>query len=43
MRRVITKLRDGAFTLALDNGAQIRVAIRVDADSRSGEIDFTGT
>jgi 5-oxoprolinase (ATP-hydrolysing) len=31
------------FTLPLDNGAQIRVAIRVDASSRSATIDFTGT
>ncbi|WHZ12293.1 MAG: 5-oxoprolinase, HyuA-like domain / 5-oxoprolinase, HyuB-like domain [Burkholderiaceae bacterium] len=31
------------FTLPLDNGAQIRVAIRVDAARRSATIDFTGT
>lgn len=43
VRRVITRLKDGAFTLPLDNGAQIHVAIRVDAASRSVEIDFTGT
>ena len=43
VRRVITKLRNGAFTLPLDNGAQISVAIRVDAAARSAEIDFTGT
>jgi 5-oxoprolinase (ATP-hydrolysing) len=43
VRRVITRLKDGAFTLPLDNGAQIQVAIRVDANSRSAEIDFTGT
>ncbi|PKO41450.1 MAG: 5-oxoprolinase [Betaproteobacteria bacterium HGW-Betaproteobacteria-3] len=43
VRRVITRLKDGAFTLALDNGAQIQVAIRVDARQRSAEIDFTGT
>jgi 5-oxoprolinase (ATP-hydrolysing) len=43
VRRVITRLKDGAFTLPLDNGAQIHVAIRVDAASRSAEIDFTGT
>ena len=36
-------LKDGAFTLPLDNGAQISVAIRVDAQARSAEIDFTGT
>ncbi|MBG9387647.1 hydantoinase B/oxoprolinase family protein [Caenimonas aquaedulcis] len=43
VRRVITRLKDGAFTLPLDNGAQIQVAIRVDAANRSAEIDFTGT
>jgi 5-oxoprolinase (ATP-hydrolysing) len=43
VRRVITQLLDGAFTLPLDNGAQIQVAIRVDATRRSAEIDFTGT
>ena len=43
VRRVITRLKDGAFTLALDNGAQIQVAIHVDAASRSAVIDFTGT
>ncbi len=43
VRRVITHLKDGSFTLPLDNGAQIKVAIRVDAKSRTAEIDFTGT
>jgi len=43
VRRVITRLKDGSFTLPLDNGAQIRVAIRVDAARRSAEIDFSGT
>jgi 5-oxoprolinase (ATP-hydrolysing) len=43
VRRVITRLKDGAFTLPLDNGARIEVAIRVDAKNRSAEIDFTGT
>ena len=43
VRRVITRLKDGEFTLPLDNGARIRVAIRVDAKSRSAEIDLTGT
>jgi len=43
VRRVITRLKDGQFTLKLDNGAQIQVAIRVDAKARSAEVDFTGT
>jgi len=43
VRRIISRLKDGAFTLPLDNGAEIRVAIRVDAVARSATIDFTGT
>ncbi|MDI9235111.1 hydantoinase B/oxoprolinase family protein [Limnohabitans lacus] len=43
VRRVITRLKDGAFTLPLDNGAQIQVAVRVNAQERTAEIDFTGT
>ena len=43
VRRVITRLKDGAFTLPLDNGAQISVAVRVNAAERSAQIDFTGT
>ena len=43
VRRVITRLKDGRFTLTLDNGAQIAVAIRVDAAARRATIDFTGT
>ena len=43
VRRVITRLRDGAYTLPLDNGAQIQVAVRVNVEKRSADIDFTGT
>ena len=43
VRRVIGALKDGAFTVELDNGARIVVAIRVDRANRSAEIDFTGT
>jgi len=43
VRRVIAALKDGDFTLPLDNGAVIRVAIRVDHAARSATIDFTGT
>jgi 5-oxoprolinase (ATP-hydrolysing) len=43
VRRVITRLKDGVYTLPLDNGAQIQVAVRVDAAQRSAEIDFSGT
>jgi 5-oxoprolinase (ATP-hydrolysing) len=43
VRRVITRLKNGQFTLPLDNGAQIQVAVRVNAAERTAEIDFTGT
>ena len=43
VRRVITALSDGEFTLTLDNGARICVAVSVDAGRRSARIDFTGT
>ncbi|KWB61624.1 hydantoinase B/oxoprolinase family protein [Burkholderia ubonensis] len=43
VRRVIGALQDGSYRYALDNGAEIRVAIRVDRDARRAEIDFTGT
>ena len=47
VRRAITKLaarlKNGRFTLPLDNGAQIQVAVAIDGDARSAKIDFTGT
>ncbi len=43
VRRVISALQDGSFTLDLDNGAKIQVAIRVNQAERSAQIDFSGT
>jgi 5-oxoprolinase (ATP-hydrolysing) len=43
VRRVITSLKDGEFTLPLDNGSRIQVALRVDTVAREACIDFTGT
>ena len=43
VRRVITRLKDGQFTLPLDNGAHISVAVRVNTHTRSATIDFSGT
>jgi 5-oxoprolinase (ATP-hydrolysing) len=43
VRRVITALKDGQYTLALDNGAQIAVKVTVHAAEREATIDFTGT
>jgi 5-oxoprolinase (ATP-hydrolysing) len=35
--------RDGRFTLPLDNGARIEVALHIDRAARSAVVDFTGT
>jgi 5-oxoprolinase (ATP-hydrolysing) len=43
VRRVIGALDDGECTYELDNGAVIKLAVRVDRGARSAEIDFTGT
>lgn len=43
VRRVVSALSDGEHELPLDNGARIRVAIRVDRAARSAVVDFTGT
>jgi len=43
VRRVITALKDGEFTLPLDNGSRIKVGVRVDARQRGARIDFSGT
>jgi 5-oxoprolinase (ATP-hydrolysing) len=43
VRRVIGVLKDGDFAYEMDNGAVIRVRIRIGADRRSASVDFTGT
>jgi 5-oxoprolinase (ATP-hydrolysing) len=43
VRRVLGRLRDGAYRYELDSGAVIQVAVRVDQAARTAEIDFTGT
>jgi 5-oxoprolinase (ATP-hydrolysing) len=43
VRAVIGRLRDGAFLCPLDDGSAIRVAVRVDPDTRTATIDFSGT
>ena len=43
VRRVIGVLKDGSFDFEHDNGAHIRVAIKIGNDRRSASIDFTGT
>ncbi|MES2718346.1 MAG: hydantoinase B/oxoprolinase family protein [Pseudomonadota bacterium] len=43
VRRVITALKNGSFTLPMDNGAQISVSLTVDAGRREATLDFSGT
>jgi 5-oxoprolinase (ATP-hydrolysing) len=43
VRRVIDALTDGDFEYPMDNGARVRVSIRIDKQSRSARIDFSGT
>ncbi|GAA4338281.1 hydantoinase B/oxoprolinase family protein [Pigmentiphaga soli] len=43
VRRAIGRLRDGRFTVSLDNGARVQVALTVDHAARSATLDFTGT
>ncbi|MGW5637009.1 hydantoinase B/oxoprolinase family protein [Streptomyces sp. NPDC003832] len=43
VRRVIDTLDDGAYAYETDSGAVIRVSVRVDRESRSATVDFTGT
>lgn len=43
VRRLIDRLDDGSFAYEMDNGATVRVAIRIDRNKRSAVFDFTGT
>ena len=43
VRRLLDRLDDGDFTYAMDNGAQVSVAIRIDRATRSATFDFSGT
>jgi len=43
VRRVLSVLEDGAFTIEMDDGARIRVAITVNKAARSAVVDFAGT
>ena len=43
VRRVIHRLGGGSFRYELDDGAEIRAAVRVDHERGSATIDFTGT
>ncbi len=43
VRRVLGRLRDGAFTVLLDDDSRIQVAVRIDRAANRVTIDFTGT
>jgi 5-oxoprolinase (ATP-hydrolysing) len=43
VRRIIATLRDGSFSLPLDNGAQVQVSVKINAAERSAVVDFSGT
>ena len=43
VRRLISRLRDGAFRIETDQGAIVHVAITVDHVQRTAKIDFSGT
>jgi 5-oxoprolinase (ATP-hydrolysing) len=43
VRRLLGGLEDGEFAYPMDNGATVKVAIRIDRQDRSAVFDFTGT
>jgi 5-oxoprolinase (ATP-hydrolysing) len=43
VRRVIDRLKDGAFVYEMDDGARISLSVQVDKAKRRARIDFTGT
>ena len=43
VRRVIDALHDSSYSYETDQGAEIKVAIRVNRETRSAVVDFTGT
>jgi 5-oxoprolinase (ATP-hydrolysing) len=43
VRRLISRLDDGRFRVATDQGAAVEVRITVDRNARSARVDFTGT
>ena len=43
VRRLLDRLTDGEFAYPMDNGATVKVAIRIDREARSAVFDFTGT
>ena len=43
VRRAIAKLKPSSFSYSMDHGAEVKVAISVDSESRSAVVDFSGS
>ncbi len=43
VKRLLDRLQDGRFAYAMDDGAEIRVAVSIDRQARTATVDFTGT
>ncbi len=43
VRRLLARLSDGQFRVAMDQGTAIEVRITVDREARTAKVDFTGT
>jgi 5-oxoprolinase (ATP-hydrolysing) len=43
VRRVLDRIRDGAFEYTMDDGSPLHVRVTIDRDQRSATVDFTGT
>lgn len=43
VRALLGRLDDGEFSYAMDNGGEVKVAVRIDDGTRSAVFDFSGT
>ena len=43
VRRVLSRIGDGAFSYTMDDGTPLQVAVTVDQAARTATVDFTGT
>jgi 5-oxoprolinase (ATP-hydrolysing) len=43
IRALLTRLKDGRFAYAMDDGAVVKVAVSIDREARSATVDFSGT
>jgi 5-oxoprolinase (ATP-hydrolysing) len=43
VKHLLDGLQEGSFAYAMDDGAEIRVAVSIDRQARTAKVDFTGT